>query len=87
MQDRISERLDEICADARSASTKNALHACRPGHPFNKDATVPFYNAWFVACQDRNICGDDLDWLRKQAEKRGEIAKFGDAFKTKTAAA
>lgn len=73
------EKLDEICGETRKASTLNALHACRPGHPWNKDAKVPFYNAWVMCIQNRDISGKSLAWLRKQAETRGEIAAFGKA--------
>lgn len=83
----MNERLDEICRETRRASTLNALHACRPGHPFNRDAKVPFYNAWFSALHDRNIACRHIGWLHKQAEYRGEIAKFSEMLKPATAAA
>ena len=66
--------IDEICGMAKSAELRNALHACRDGHPLNKTPENPFRNAWFMASQrpSYEISSEALIWLEKQATKRGE---------------
>jgi hypothetical protein len=66
--------IDTICGMAKSAELRNALHACRDGHPWNKTAKHPFRNAWFMASQrpSYEISSEALRWLEKQADKRGE---------------
>ncbi len=65
----INFRLDAACNEVTSAEMKNALHACRPGHPLNKTIKRPFYNAYFMAIGQRSISYQTEEWLRKMVEK------------------
>lgn len=65
--------LDQICQMTKKASTLNALHACREGHPLNKFTDKPFWNAAVVASQDRNINMTALQWLTDQAKIKGQL--------------
>ena len=63
--------LDEICAMTKKAHVLNALHACRLGHPLGKDVRNPWFEAWFLCCQQPSyeISGLALQWLREQGNK------------------
>jgi hypothetical protein len=62
--------IDTICQMTTNPTLLNALHACRPDHPWNKTTKEPFANALFVAKQvafkDR-LSGEAEEWLRVQA--------------------
>jgi hypothetical protein len=62
--------IDRICKLTRNAETLNALHACRPDHPWNKTAKNPWRNAWFLATQRPiwEIPSSALDWLHKRSD-------------------
>ncbi len=72
MREEINMVLDEICSEARTCEMKNALHACRPGHPLNKNAAWPFKNALFVAATNRGISAWSLTWLKEMAAKENK---------------
>jgi len=61
--------LDRICELTTNPTLLNALHACRPDHPWNKAAELPWRNAWFLAMQQRItiIPEEATAWLAKQA--------------------
>ena len=63
--------IDRICEMTKHAELLNALHACRPGHPWNKTAVRPWTNAWWLACQRPypEISAAALWWLEQQAKK------------------
>ncbi len=65
------EMLNRLCRQPVSVSCLNALHACRPGHPWNATAVQPFNNAWALVAQDRSWIDDSAayEWLREQASK------------------
>jgi hypothetical protein len=69
--------LDQICQMTRNPTVLNALHACRPDHPWNKTTKNPWYSAYFVAMQQPSyeINCAACDWLYKQAMTNGEISK------------
>ena len=63
--------LDRICRMTTNPALLNALHACRPDHPWNKTAERPWRNAWFLACQQPSyiIPNAAKGWLSVQAER------------------
>lgn len=67
--------IDQICQMTTKPSVLNALHACRPDHPWNKITKTPWLNAYAVASQQPayHISGAATDWLLAQAKKHGEI--------------
>jgi hypothetical protein len=76
--------LDKICSLTTKPEVLNALHACRPGHPWNKTAKNPWRNAWFIASQQPSyvISCDATAWLEKQA-KEEEIEQLShDALRS-----
>lgn len=62
--------IDQICEMTTSAELLNALHACRPGHPWNVSGVNHFRNAWFMAAQrpSYEISSAATDWLKRQAD-------------------
>lgn len=68
--------IDRICKSTTRPDTLNALHACRPGHPWNKDNLYCWRNASSLVAQDRNcifgIGARDRDWLERQSRKEAE---------------
>lgn len=60
--------IDRICELTKTPAVLNALHACRPGHPWNKTAKDPWHAAYFAAAKQSSnaIPSDALDWLWKQ---------------------
>lgn len=62
--------IDRICKLTTRASFLNALHACRPNHPWNKTAVRPWREAYFLAEQGHflELPYAAIDWLRRQAE-------------------
>lgn len=78
--DEINERLDRICENIGRAQTLNALHACRPGHPLNKDNDFCWRNAQMLVAQldgftRRDIDPHDILWLEKMARKEQRDAQ------------
>lgn len=66
----INQRIDQICQRVTSASLLNALHACRPGHPWNTSGTNHFANATFMLAAGNNGANwGDLDFCAKMAKK------------------
>ena len=67
----INRRIDRICKSLgprQSAAILNALHACRPDHPWNKTAVRPYENALLVLeGVFHNVSINDIDWLRQMA--------------------
>jgi hypothetical protein len=61
--------LDRICRLTTNPTMLNALHACRPDHPWNKATELPWQNAWFLAMQQPSyvIPNDATGWLAEQA--------------------
>jgi hypothetical protein len=76
----INERIDLIQADMEKASAevRNALHACRAGHPLGngQDRTDLFRNAAFAL--SGRVSSNHLIWLNKVANQfHGERALTG----------
>jgi hypothetical protein len=69
--------LDRICRLTTNPTMLNALHACRPDHPWNKAAEFPWRNAWFLALQQPSyvISNAATDWLAKQATVERKLAE------------
>lgn len=69
----INERIDEIQQDIErvSAEARNALHACRPGHPLgkDKDRCLLFRNAAFVLGGRSGVSSSHIQWLNKTANQ------------------
>ena len=65
--------LDRLAGHATSASARNALHACRAGHPLNNASQ--WWNAWcLVTCNPRmfaGVSGADITALRDIAYNEG----------------
>jgi len=76
MNDReINARIDRICRNVSRAELLNALHACRPGHPWNVAGVNHFENAAFMLAGGRNgATWADLDWLAKMSKKNEQVA-------------
>ncbi len=60
--------LDKVCEQTMRPSMLNALHACRQGHPFNKGAYRPWYNAFLMAVSHREITAEAIRWLGDKAD-------------------
>ncbi len=77
--------IDAVCEQTKNPTLLNALHACRPDHPWNKTAVRPWYNAYFLARQQPSyrFPAAALDWLQMQAERESRVAQvrhsLGDA--------
>lgn len=66
--------IDRICVLVNRPELLNTLHACRPGHPWNKTHPHPYlsaarmlgmYPSWLVPT-------DAIEWLLKQSQANGE---------------
>lgn len=68
MRSDINNRLDTICRQTTAPSVLNALHACRDGHPLNRDNKYCWRNAHSIALRDRGISSRDTDWLASMAK-------------------
>jgi hypothetical protein len=69
-----NERIDRICECIGKSNTLNALHACRDGHPWNKNNNWCWRNAfWLVKQLDYTSYSDipmeDREWLQHMATK------------------
>lgn len=55
----------QLCMSAQGATAEmfNALHACTPGHPFNKPENKPFSNLLFMISGKISIPHEVRDWL------------------------
>lgn len=65
----VADKLDAI-AEALgrgSAELLNAVHACRPGHPWNATATRPYSNLKFMV--GHRLPHPLAEWLAAQAAK------------------
>ena len=69
----INARLDRIQQDIErvSAEARNALHACRAGHPLGRgqDRTDLFRNAAFVLSGRRGVSSEHIVWLNRTANR------------------
>ena len=67
----INDSIDAIQADMdkATAEARNALHACRKGHPLGtgRDRTDLFRNAAFVL--SGRVSSSHLEWLNKTANQ------------------
>jgi hypothetical protein len=63
--------IDKVCRLTTKPSLLNALHACRPDHPWNRIAVRPWLNAYILAAQQPSyvIPSDALAWLGDKATK------------------
>lgn len=52
-----AQYLDYLASHTTSTETLNALHACRPGHPWNKGNTHCWRNAYAL------VLGRTMDFL------------------------
>jgi hypothetical protein len=71
----IARRLDGICEQIARAEVLNALHACRPGHPWNLTAEYPWRNAYAMVRAlpfAARVRREDEDWLRQRMEIEGD---------------
>lgn len=63
--------IDDICRETTNPTLLNALHACRPGHPWNKTAVRPWHNALFLARGQtfaKRLSNEAIDFLERQAK-------------------
>ncbi len=81
----IDQRIDEIqdALDNVSATCRNALHACRPGHPLGEgqERIILFRNAAF-ALNRPGVNTEHAVWLNKMANQflhERDLVKRGDA--------
>lgn len=74
--DEINERLDKICSNVTRPNTLNALHTCRPGHPWNKDNKTCWRNAAVMTAQLSwpEISSEDQRWLNDMAKSEQSAA-------------
>jgi hypothetical protein len=68
--------IDKVCQLTSNPTVLNALHACRPDHPWNKDAVRPWFSAYFIAAQQPSyvIPSDAIAWLLERAADEKEAA-------------
>lgn len=65
---RLIVAIDRLCAATTNPTILNALHACRPGHPWNGAAERPFINAHFLVAQHLgDFAAEDVQWLQDAA--------------------
>jgi hypothetical protein len=57
--------LDSICEQTISPTMRNALHACRPGHPLNSE--WQWRNAHALAAQHHELDREAVHWLAIRA--------------------
>lgn len=71
------DRLTELCAEIRSATVLNALHACRSNHPLGRNNPFKWRNASALIAQQHFVRHDLREWLTRQAdaEKDGPVAR------------
>ncbi|MFA9204861.1 MAG: hypothetical protein ACEQSH_00235 [Bacteroidia bacterium] len=73
-----TERLDILCAAMPTAEAKNALHACRDGHPLGRDNPIKWRNAEsLVSAYIIRLPGPEWRWLRVQAADEARAATEG----------
>lgn len=70
MTDReLNERLDLVAAEIRSADGRNAIHACRPGHPLGLSNPYKWRNAHFATVG--RIAPHKVEWIKRRAIAEG----------------
>lgn len=66
--------LNQICQQTMNPALLNALHACRPNHPWNRTTKQPFTNALFLAKQQgyfKRLSHEAEAWLEARAKEEG----------------
>lgn len=73
-----AEWLDRIAeaVGRGSAELLNAVHACRDGHPLNKNRRTPFADLQFMLAPRTVLPADVEEWLRRQVA--AERVRQGD---------